>query len=91
MKNQLGIFIGIQLILVINIVFKLMKEKLKAIWNILIHDEYFIVTAYKDTTYSTKGYGGWAPIRYDYVHNTNRNVFYQFVKNYIENLDKDNE
>lgn len=63
-----------------------MKEKLKAIWNILTHDEYFVVTAHKDTTFSTSGYKCCAPIKYDYVHNTNRNIFYTFVKSYIDNL-----
>ena len=68
-----------------------MKEKLKAIWNILRHDEYFVVTAYKDITYSTPGYESYAPIKYNYTHNTNRNLFYTFVKSYINDLELENK
>jgi hypothetical protein len=54
---------------------------LKICTKILSSDEYFLVTAKRDTKYHpTLG-----PIRYSYDSNTKRGLFYVFVNDYIKN------
>lgn len=61
------------------------KTKLKAIMNILNHDEFFVVTAYEDVSMSSPGCPLQGPIRYKYVDNTDRDMFYIFAQDYIKN------
>ena len=54
---------------------------LKMLIKILRSDEYFLVTTKQDNRYHpTLG-----PIRYYYDSNTNRKLFYVFVRDYIKN------
>lgn len=56
-------------------------KALKALWNA---EEYFLVTANMDTRFSTPGTPPNGPIFYNYMHNTDRELFYLFVHNYVE-------
>ena len=60
-------------------------ERLKAIKAILFAEEYFVTVANQKNPYGRK-YDG--PIVYEYFSNTDRNLFYIFVKDYITNLNK---
>ena len=60
-----------------------MKEKLKAIWKLLISEEYFLTVANQHNPYGEKELG---PIRYEYFSNTNRELFYIFINDHIKNL-----
>ena len=51
-----------------------MIKKLKVIWKLLKSHEYFVMT--------TKHHP--FKIVYDYDSNTNRDIFYKFLKSYIE-------
>ena len=56
-------------------------KALKALWKA---DEYFLVTANMDTRFSTPGQQPNGPIVYNYMNNTDRETFYLFANNYIE-------
>lgn len=56
-------------------------KALKALWKA---EEYFLVTANMDTRFSTPGLPPNGPIFYEYMHNTDRELFYLFAHNYIE-------
>ena len=65
----------------LKVCMKKMLTALKMLIKILKSDEYFLVTAKQDNRYHpTLG-----PIRYDYDSNTNRMLFYVFVKDHIKN------
>jgi hypothetical protein len=55
-------------------------ERLKAIKAILFAEEFFVTVANQQNPYGKKCDG---PIAYEYFSNTDRNVFYLFVKDYI--------
>lgn len=57
-------------------------EKLKAIFNILFSEEYFVVTTKQINPYGKKSDG---PIRYKYLYNTNKPFFFLYIKDYIDN------
>lgn len=57
-------------------------EKLKAIFNILFSEEFFVVTTKQINPYGKKSDG---PITYKYFTNTNRNLFFLYIKDYINN------
>lgn len=56
-------------------------KALKALWKA---EEYFLVTANMDTRFSTPGQQPNGPIVYNYMNNTDRETFYLFANNYIE-------
>ena len=56
-------------------------KALKALWKA---EEYFLVTANMDTRFSTPGQQLNGPIVYNYMNNTDRETFYLFANNYIE-------
>lgn len=56
-------------------------KALKALWKA---EEYFLVTANIDTRFSTPGQPPNGPIVYNYMNNTDREMFYLFANNYIE-------
>lgn len=56
-------------------------KALKALWKA---EEYFLVTANMDTRFSTPGQQPNGPIVYNYMNNTDREMFYLFANNYIE-------
>ena len=56
-------------------------KALKALWKA---EEYFLVTANMDTRFSTPGLPPNGPILCNYMHNTDRELFYLFVHNYVE-------
>lgn len=60
-------------------------ERLKAIKAILFADEYFVSVANQKNPYGKNCDG---PIVYEYFSNTNRNLFYIFVKDYITKFNK---
>jgi hypothetical protein len=60
-------------------------ERIKAIKAILFADEYFVSVANPKNPYGKKCDG---PIVYEYFTNTDRNVFYIFVKDYITKFNK---
>ena len=62
-------------------------ERLKAIKAILFAEEYFVSVANQMNPYGKKCDG---PIVYEYFSNTDRNVFYIFVKDYITKFSKNN-
>lgn len=59
-----------------------MKRKLKAIWKIITCDEFFVATSKQYNPYGNTCDG---PIKYDYQTNTERNIFFAFVKNFLSN------
>ena len=65
-----------------------MKEKLKAIWKLLTSEEYFLVVANQYNPYGEKELG---PIKYEYMTNTDRELFYVFVKDHMKNYFKIND
>lgn len=56
-------------------------KALKALWKA---EEYFLVTANMDARFSTPGQQPNGPIVYNYMNNTDRETFYLFAHNYIE-------
>lgn len=60
-------------------------ERIKAIKAILFADEYFVSVANKENPSGIKCDGPiiYKSIIYKYFTNTDRNVFYNFVKDYI--------
>lgn len=60
-------------------------ERLKAIKAILFADEYFVSVANQKNPYGKTCNG---PIVYKYFSNTDRNVFYIFVKDHITKFNK---
>lgn len=56
-------------------------EKLKAIFNILFSEEYFVVTTKQINPYGKKSDG---PIIYKYFTNTNKPLFFSYIKDYID-------
>lgn len=58
-------------------------SKWKAIKRILKEDEFFLMTASVDYTFNTDGLG---PIKYNYDTNTDRELFYIFLKDFVKNL-----
>lgn len=59
-----------------------MKRKLKAIWKIIMCDEFFVATSKQHNHYGNTCDG---PIKYDYQTNTERNLFFVFVKSFLFN------
>lgn len=59
-------------------------ERIKAIFALWKAEEYFLVTANMDTKFSTPGLKPNGPIVYKYLNNTDREMFYLFAHNYIE-------
>lgn len=60
-------------------------ERLKAIKAILFAEEFFVTVANQKNPYGNICDG---PIVYDYFSNTDRDLFYIFVKDYITNFNK---
>lgn len=60
-------------------------ERLKAIKAILFSNEYFVSVTNQKNPYGNKCDG---PIVYEYFSNTDRNLFYLFVKDYITKFNK---
>ena len=60
-------------------------ERIKAIKAILFADEYFVAVANNKNPYGKKCDG---PIVYEYFSNTDRNLFYIFVRDYITKFTK---
>lgn len=58
-------------------------SKWKAIKRILKEDEFFLMTASIDDTYNKNGLG---PIKYNYATNTDRELFYVFLRDFVKNL-----
>ena len=58
-----------------------MKDKLKAILALLKSEEYFLTIANKEKNKYNLDISG--PVKYKYFSNTDRLVFYLFIKNYI--------
>lgn len=58
-------------------------ERLKAIKAILFAEEFFVAAANQKNPYGRKCDG---PIVYDYFSNTDRNIFYLFINDYISRL-----
>lgn len=57
--------------------------KWKAIKRILKEDEFFLMTASVDYTYNKNGLG---PIKYNYDTNTDRELFYVFLRDFVKYL-----
>ena len=59
-----------------------MKSKLKAIWKIITCDEFFVATSkqYNPPDIACDGL-----VAYDYQTNTERNMFFVFVKSFLSN------
>lgn len=60
---------------------KTIKERWKAIKALLKCDEYFLGVAWKDDRY----HNDHGLICYDYINNTDRDLFYTFIHDFIEN------
>ena len=58
-------------------------SKWKAIKRILKADEFFLMTASVDYTYNRDGLG---PIKYNYDTNTDRELFYVFLTDFVKDL-----
>lgn len=58
-------------------------SKWKAIKRILKEDEFFLMTASIDSTYNKNGIG---PIKYHYETNTDRELFYVFLRDFVKDL-----
>ncbi len=63
-------------------------SKWKAIKRILKEDEFFLMTASVDYTYNRNGLG---PIKYNYDTNTDRELFYVFLRDFVKDLNLKNE
>ena len=60
-------------------IIKIIKKRWNAIKSLLNCDEYFLVTAYKDTNFEP-----WrGAIKYNYYNNTDRDLFYTIVSDHI--------
>lgn len=57
--------------------------KWKAIKRILKEDEFFLMTASVDYTHNKHGLG---PIKYNYDTNTDRELFYVFLRDFVKDL-----
>ena len=57
--------------------------KWKAIKRILKEDEFFLMTASVDYTYNRNGL---EPIKYNYDTNTDRELFYVFLRDFVKDL-----
>lgn len=57
-------------------------KRLKAIKSLINANEYFLGVANQKNTYGELWRG---PIIYEYFNNTDRNLFYTFIHDYIEN------
>ena len=64
--------------------YKKIIERIKALKALWKAEEYFLVTANIDTRFSTPGQPPNGPIVYNYMNNTDRETFYLFAHNYIE-------
>lgn len=60
-----------------------LKDKLKAIWKLWNAEEYFLTVANQKNLYGAYENG---PILYEYISNTDRDWFYQFIMDHIKNL-----
>jgi hypothetical protein len=58
-------------------------SKWKAIKRILKEDEFFLMTASVDYSYDRNGL---EPIKYNYSTNTNRELFYVFLRDFVKDL-----
>lgn len=58
-------------------------SKWKAIKRILKEDEFFLMTASVDYTHNRNGL---EPIKYNYDTNTDRELFYVFLRDFVKNL-----
>lgn len=58
-------------------------SKWKAIKRILKEDEFFLMTASIDDKYNRNDLG---PIKYHYETNTDRELFYVFLRDFIKDL-----
>ena len=58
-------------------------SKWKAIKRILKEDEFFLMTASVDYTYNKNSLG---PIKYNYDTNTDRELFYVFLRDFVKDL-----
>lgn len=63
-------------------IFKKLKERWYVINSIWKAEEYFVAIANKKGNYKNKDF---APILYEYMNNTKRELFYTFIHDYIEN------
>ena len=63
--------------------FKRIKERWKAIKSIINAEEYFLTVANHKNPYASRNI---VPIKYDYFSNTNRGLFFTFIKDHIKNL-----
>ena len=59
------------------------KDKIKAIWKLWKAEEYFLTVANQKNPYGAYENG---PIIYEYISNTDRDLFHQFVIDHIKNL-----
>lgn len=60
---------------------KTIIDRWKAIKALLKCDEYFLGVSWRDDRYRNNH----GPICYDYINNTDRDLFYTFIHDYIEN------
>lgn len=67
--------------------FENIKKKIKAINIIFKSNEYFVIGAFPDLKYTNNNQHNL--IKYKYESNTNRKIFYNYCKHFIENLNKD--
>ena len=58
-------------------------SKWKAIKRSLTEDEFFLMTASIDDKYNRNGLG---PIKYHYATNTDRELFYVFLRDFVKDL-----
>jgi len=58
-------------------------SKWKAIKRILKEDEFFLMTASVDYSYDRNGL---EPIKYNYDTNTDRELFYVFLRDFVKGL-----
>ena len=58
-------------------------SKWKAIKRIIKEDEFFLMTASVDYSYDRKGL---EPIKYNYDTNTDRELFYIFLRDFVKDL-----
>lgn len=63
-------------------------ERWKAIKALITSEEYFLTVANQKNPYGEPWRG---PILYDYIANTDRELFYVFIKEHIKNLETDNK
>ena len=63
--------------------FKRIKKRWKAIKALINSEEYFLTVANQKNPYGEHKLG---PIQYEYFKNTNRGLFFTFIKDHIKNL-----